>query len=259
VEFTKYHGAGNDFIIIDGIRQQVSLQSAQIQKWCSRHFGIGADGLIIIAPSEAHAYEMIYHNADGLVGSMCGNGARCAFHFAHSLGYAGDQSRFEAYDGVHTAGFTESGLIAVSMSNVSRIDRVGEGNTDYVLDTGSPHYVRFVSAIENVDVFEEGRSVRNSLPFIEKGINVNFAQPGKDFIRLRTYERGVEDVTLACGTGATATAIAFAEMTGLGIGPLKLVADGGILEVDFDHESDRYVNVVLNGEATPVFEGRLPD
>ena len=256
MEFIKYHGSGNDFVILDGIRQALHLEPREVRQICNRHLGVGADGLIIIAPSASSAYNMIYHNADGNIGSMCGNGARCAFHYAHALGYAGNQSRFEAYDGVHTAILTDEGLIAISMSPVTRIARTGPGQADFELNTGSPHYVRFVQSLESVDVYTEGRRIRNSDQYAAEGINVNFAVPGAESIRLRTYERGVENITLACGTGATATALAFAEMTGLQAGPISIEADGGRLEVDFERGDPGYRQVTLLGGATPVFEGR---
>ncbi len=252
LHFAKYEGAGNDFVIVDAMETPVHLTVAQIQQICDRHFGVGADGMIFIRPAEGADYEMVYHNADGDIGSMCGNGARCAFTFARLKGYVGDTARFVAYDGIHTARSLEGGWVEVSMSDVGDLSKVAD---DCVLDTGSPHYVRFVTSVEGMDIVEEGRKIRYSERYRDEGINVNFVEVHPDYLRLKTYERGVETRTLACGTGATAVAVAYAEIHGLLNGPIALKADGGDLSVNFRREDNGFTNIVLQGPAKEVFVG----
>ncbi len=269
LHFVKYEGAGNDFVIVDAMESPVYLSLGQIQQICDRHFGIGADGLIFIRPSKDADYEMVYHNADGDEGSMCGNGARCAFTFARMKGYAGDTARFMAYDGLHTARLLAKSWVEVSMSDVrksdmtmSDMDKSGIGATsqktnDCILDTGSPHYVRFVTDLDDLDIVEEGRRIRYSETFKDVGINVNFVEIYPDFLRLGTYERGVEDRTLACGTGATAVALAFADMKGLLEGPVAIKADGGDLIVNFQRVEGGFTNIVLQGPVREAFIGTI--
>jgi diaminopimelate epimerase len=269
LHFAKYEGAGNDFVIVDAMESSIYLSLAQIQQICNRHFGVGADGLIFIRPSNDADYEMVYHNADGDVGSMCGNGARCAFNFARLKGYAGETARFIAYDGVHTARVLEGDWVEVSMSDVSMSDvsmsengksdggTTSEVTGDCTLDTGSPHYVRFVPDLADLDIVEEGRRVRYSETYRNNGINVNFVEVYADFLRFKTYERGVEDRTLACGTGATAVALAYADKEGLLEGPVALKADGGDLVVNFQRADDGFTNIVLQGPAREVFIGTI--
>jgi diaminopimelate epimerase len=252
LHFAKYEGAGNDFVIIDAMESSIYLTAAQIQQICDRRFGVGADGLIFIRPSKNADYEMVYHNADGDIGSMCGNGARCAFTFARRRGYVGDSCDFVAYDGLHTARSLSGDWVEVSMSDV---DDLSEVSGDCILDTGSPHYVRFVSGLDDMDIVKEGRRVRYSKPFKEEGINVNFVEVYPDFLRLVTYERGVEDRTLACGTGAAAVALVNANKQGLLEGPIVLKADGGELSVNFKRTGTGFTNVVLQGPANEVFTG----
>ena len=240
------------------------LSIVQIQQICDRRFGVGADGMIFIRPSEDADYEMVYHNADGDVGSMCGNGARCAFTFARLKGYVGDTARFVAYDGIHTARSLEGGWVEVSMSDVSMsdndtadVDAFSKSPGDCVLDTGSPHYVSFVTDIDGMDIVEEGKKIRYSQDFRDEGINVNFVEVHPDYLRLKTYERGVENQTLACGTGATAVALAYADREGLLEGPIALKADGGDLIVNFRRMDGTFTSIVLQGPAREVFVGTM--
>ena len=262
LEFVKYHGAGNDFILMDGRNIKTELSTENIARLCHRHFGIGADGLILLYPENADGidYRMLYYNADGRESSMCGNGARCAFEYAVGLGLCGDEGRFIAYDGPHQGKFETSGDVTISMGDVAGIRRTGK-NT-YVLNTGSPHLVRFVADIETIDVFGEGRLVRNSAEFVREGINVNFVEILPDHaLRIRTYERGVEDITLACGTGVTAAALAFADRQGLAHAQVPVIADGGRLSVRFQRLDGRFAHVFLTGPVQRVFTGYtdLPD
>ena len=254
-KFSKYEGAGNDFVMIDDRADVVRLSQDEIARICDRHFGVGADGLIILRYSADADYEMVYHNADGAVGSMCGNGARCAFAFARDLGIVDNKASFIAYDGLHYAD-ARSEDVAITMQDVSGIEFDG---TAYILDTGSPHYVKFVDDLAEVDIVTEGRSIRNGLRFKANGVNVNFVKAHDDYLRVSTYERGVEDLTLACGTGVTAVALAFAIKSGLQSGPVELKADGGSLTVNFIRRGEEFSDIVLAGPARRVFEGILPD
>lgn len=254
IPFTKYHGTGNDFVLISGQQLAAPLSEGEIERLCDRHFGIGADGLILVNPSDNAGidYEMLYYNADGRVGSMCGNGARCAFHFAQSLKLAGNEAQFLAYDGAHTATMHED-LISVSMRDVNVVQQ--PSLNVFILDTGSPHYIRFVEDIGVVDVLVEGRAMRQSPEFSKNGINVNFVQVLNDGIRLRTYERGVEDITLSCGTGATAAVLAYATLKESANGPVKAQVDGGMLTVDFERSLTGFTNILLSGPVMRVFDG----
>jgi len=257
IPFVKYQGTGNDFILADGRHIGGPLIQEDVARWCDRHFGIGADGLMVIYPAKdsSHDYIMDYYNADGRLGSMCGNGARCAFRFAQNAGLAGMSATFIAFDGSHHAEESQNGEVSVSLRDVQTIER--RPDDIYVLNTGSPHYVRFVSNIESVDVLREGRSVRNSTEFASKGVNVNFAEIQNAGIRVRTYERGVEDITLSCGTGVTAVALAYAAKQNLTNGPVQILADGGKLLVDFVRNEATFTNIRLYGPATKVFEGTM--
>lgn len=256
IPFSKYHGSGNDFILVDGRLLPADPSQDVIARWCDRHFGIGADGLIIVRPADQEDldYIMVYFNADGGLASMCGNGARCAFVFARSIGLCRDEATFEAYDGLHSASFS-NGEVTISMRDVSEVET--KPSEVFVLDTGSPHYVHFVKDVEAIDVFNEGRAIRNSPAYAAKGINVNFAEEEDHSIRMRTYERGVEDITLSCGTGVTATALAYAKRKGLSKGPLNIQTDGGQLSVDFEKTEKGYMNIRLTGPVQFVFSGEI--
>ena len=256
--FYKYQGAGNDFIMLDGFSQNVDfLNHAQIAQLCDRRFGIGGDGLIIIQPTEGeYAFNMLYYNADGYPGSMCGNGGRCAFRFALDLQRVEEKAIFLAIDGSHEAIYNEDGTISLKMTDVTSIESTPDGS--YVLNTGSPHYVKIVQYLDEVDVYKEGRAIRMSDAFVRDGINVNFVETSLDGIRIATYERGVEDETLACGTGVTAAAIVMME-TGYFKGEVKVIAKGGNLSVKAikDPETQRYESIWLTGPAKKVFEGKI--
>ncbi len=259
VNFIKYHGAGNDFILIDNRKNSLSaITEKQIEMLCNRHFGIGADGLITLNKSKKASFEMIYYNADGRVGSMCGNGARCFVLFAHNLGLIKNETEFTAYDGLHRAIIKSvtgnSAIIKVSMSDVREIE---EGNGFYLLNTGSPHYVTFVKGINTMNVVGDGMKIRYNNRFKKNGVNVNFIEAIDGVLKIRTYERGVENETLACGTGITASAIV-AHHAGF-INPnskqVKLHALGGDLTVYFKKNKNGYKNIFLQGPAEMVFSG----
>ncbi len=251
--FSKYHGAGNDFVIIGlGQDETFDVPASTIAGWCHRRFGIGADGLITIRTAESEDYIMDYYNADGKIGSMCGNGARCAFRFAQKKGQVRDEAVFRAYDGIHTARALADDTVAVSMRDVHSVE---QRDDVCILDTGSPHYVQFVDDLSSVDAAVQARAIRNSAPFRQNGINVNFVQRLPGSLRIRTYERGVEAVTMACGTGVTAAALALAQLEHLDHGPVLVTADGGELSVDFIRKGGSFREVMLTGPAVHVFDG----
>lgn len=254
IKFYKYQGAGNDFILIDNrekISHEITVQ--HVKKMCDRHFGIGADGLMLLNNKEGFDFEMIYFNSDGKEGSMCGNGGRCIVQFASNLGIKRNEYNFLASDGTHLAEIDLNKEVGLKMNDVTDVDFSLD---HYVLDTGSPHYVKFVSKADDVNVVSDGRKIRNSKEFAENGINVNFVQTlDDDHIFVRTYERGVEDETLSCGTGVTASALMAAHNDN-GFNHVDVKTKGGNLSVEFDKISDsEFRNIWLSGPATFVFSG----
>lgn len=255
IRFSKYHGTGNDFILVDGRTLRQPLSEGDIAGLCHRRFGVGADGLIVLDTAEGADYVMQYFNADGRLSSMCGNGARCAFLFARTTGLAADRADFLAYDGVHSAQYLGEDRVRISMRDVPDVmQRPGDV---FVLDTGSPHYVQFVSDLDAIDARVLGKAVRNSPEFVRDGINVNFAQQSDNHVRVRTYERGVEDLTLSCGTGVTAVALASALRNALMRGPVHIETDGGKLTVDFTHDGSGFTEIFLAGPGMHVFDGAV--
>lgn len=258
IPFSKYHGAGNDFILIDNRELKLSLSQPTIELLCNRHLGIGADGLMLLNEQSGYDFSMVYYNADGFEGTMCGNGGRCIVAFAHALGVIKDQAHFIAVDGVHSADVKQTHgnitQIKLQMNDVNAIQKYHE---DYILNTGSPHYVRFVSDTLNTDVFEIGRAIRYDKGVSEKGVNVNFVQAHDDFIFVRTYERGVEDETLSCGTGSIASAIAYALHNGLKVSQVQVKTKGGNLIIYFSRNENSFSNIWLEGPATLVFKGHV--
>lgn len=256
IKFDKYQGAGNDFILLDNRENSYDgITTKQIAKMCDRHFGIGADGLMTLNKKEGFDFEMVYFNADGKEGSMCGNGGRCMVQFASVHGIKKNEYSFSAIDGVHLAEIDLDKEISLKMGDVKDI----QFSLDhYVLDTGSPHYVKFVSDIKNFDVVTEGRKIRNSKEYAAKGINVNFVENiSEDQIYVRTYERGVEDETLSCGTGITASALIAAHNEN-GFNRVEVRTKGGDLSVEFEKIGEtEFKNIWLSGPATFVFCGEI--
>ena len=252
ITFYKYHGTGNDFIIIDN-RNGVfpKHDEKHIQKMCSRRFGIGADGLLLLEKSDVADFKMIYFNADGKEGSMCGNGGRCIVHFANLLGVIKNKTVFEAIDGLHTAQIEEN-IVRLKMNDVTE---VVQKEDSVFLDTGSPHHVQWVTGLETYPVFEQGKKIRNKL-YGEQGSNINFIeQTEANKVSVRTYERGVEAETLSCGTGVTAAAIALHATRKSSSNSIEIKTKGGVLNVDFYKEKNTYKEIFLTGEATLVFKG----
>jgi len=257
IPFTKYQGTGNDFVLIDQRKNQyISPQDhATIQRICDRKFGIGADGLILLESCSDYDYEMVYFNADGHTSSMCGNGGRCITAFANQVGLAPQEHSFLAIDGAHTSRFNADGTISLLMNKVNEYH---SGEDYYTLDTGSPHYIIFVEDIDDIDVKIQGESIRYSTEFKEKGINVNFVEIVDGKLIVATYERGVEDETLSCGTGVTAAALAYAihKKMPQGKHQVEIQTKGGDLRVSFNQsENGSFEDIWLTGPATKVFEG----
>ncbi|MCS6935830.1 MAG: diaminopimelate epimerase [Chitinophagales bacterium] len=255
VKFCKYQGAGNDFIMIDNRHAGLQLTRRIIERWCHRKYGVGADGLILLGVSAEADFAMTYYNSDGGESTFCGNGGRCLVRFANHLGLTHDTCTFVAADGLHHGRINRNGTVSISMQNVSAIHHV---QNDYVLNTGSPHYVIFVKDVKNSPVKEKGREIRNSDAFAAAGINVNFAEvTGDATLYVRTYERGVEDETLSCGTGVVAAALAYAHRRREVKPPVTVETPGGTLQVDFLQTASGYENIFLTGPAVKVYEGAI--
>jgi len=254
ITFNKYQGTGNDFIIIDNRDNIFNPENSdRINNLCDRRFGIGADGLILINKITGYDFEMIYFNSDGFEGTMCGNGGRCAADFAIRSGIAGKNLTFKAIDGIHEA-VSEGKLIRLLMNDINEIRIV---NGSYFINTGSPHYVIFAKDLNNLDVYNEGKKIRWSKDFPPGGTNVDFVEPDDNCIYVRTFERGVEDETLSCGTGVTASAIA-AVLTGhFDTNSVNVRTKGGNLKVEFAVKGEKITNIWLCGPATFVFEGKI--
>lgn len=256
IHFFKYQGTGNDFIILDNRDNTYSfLETAQVNFLCHRRFGIGADGLMLLNKHNDYDFEMVYYNADGKKGSMCGNGGRCLVKFDYDSGIKKTTYHFMATDGPHEAEIDVQGIVRLKMKDVQKV----KNKTDhYILDTGSPHYVQFVQNLQKMNVKEEGRKIRYSDDFADEGINVNFVETVDDHtIFVRTYERGVENETLSCGTGVTAAALVSAHNEN-SFNEIDVRTTGGKLSVEFDlSDENQYSNIWLCGPAEFVFKGEI--
>ncbi|MFD2161343.1 diaminopimelate epimerase [Paradesertivirga mongoliensis] len=255
LHFFKYQGAGNDFILVDNRQNTFNHQQPQIlADLCDRRFGIGADGIMFLQNTEGFDFEMVYYNADGKPSSMCGNGGRCIVAFAKHLNIFKDETNFLAVDGWHYAKISEAGdWVSLQMIDVKDIDEDGDA---YVLNTGSPHYVQCTTNLADKDVFSEGKAIRNSDNYRSEGINVNFIEDFGDHLFVRTYERGVENETYACGTGVTAVALAMAKHKNhTGENNTRIKVLGGNLNIRFNYDGKVFNNIFLEGPAKFVFEG----
>ena len=255
IKFQKYQGTGNDFIIINN-RDLLfpSKNHSFIKKLCDRKYGIGCDGLILINPSNDSDFEMQYFNSDGFLGSMCGNGARCSVKFAQFHNIINNSASFNAFDGNHNATINQD-VITLTMKPVSDIKTF---NDDLFIDTGSPHYTKIVDDINDFDVYNQGKLIRNSLEFKEFGVNVNFVQIiSKNEFSVRTYERGVENETLSCGTGVTAVALAMFHLKKTNSKKLKINTRGGVLTVEFNNSENGYSEIKLTGKVEMIFSGEI--
>lgn len=254
IEFYKYQGTGNDFVMIDNRSLFFPKENIQfIQKLCDRKFGIGADGLILLENDKLSDFKMLYYNSDGSESSMCGNGGRCIVAFAKTLNLIENETTFNATDGLHFASVDNDNVVSLQMKNV---DDVKITDNYIFLNTGSPHHIEMTDNLESLNVKDAGSKIRYSDLYGKTGSNVNFVrQVSNDEFSIRTYERGVEDETLACGTGATAVAIAMNATGKTNFSKIKINVEGGILEVAFDEEDGVYKNVFLKGKAEFVFKG----
>ncbi|MBW8361487.1 MAG: diaminopimelate epimerase [Kaistella sp.] len=252
MEFYKYQGTGNDFVIIDNRDLQFPKELEIINNLCDRRFGIGGDGLILLEEDENADFKMVYYNSDGNESTMCGNGGRCIVAFAHFLDIFEDRTTFMAIDGLHEAEI-RNGIVKLKMIEVESIENDGE---NYVLNTGSPHFVQFVNDLEHFKVYECGNKIRNNATYQQAGINVNFVEEtSENRIFVRTYERGVEDETFSCGTGATASALVFLKGKNLDSVGVKVL--GGQLKVYAEQSGDGFRNIWLEGPAKQVFKGKI--
>ncbi|MEJ1222179.1 diaminopimelate epimerase [Sediminicola sp. 1XM1-17] len=252
--FYKYQGTGNDFVMIDN-RDEIFPKSNTrlVADLCDRKFGIGADGLILLENDEQTDFKMVYYNSDGNPSTMCGNGGRCLVAFAKYLGVIADTATFVAVDGLHHAS-VDGEIVSLQMQDVVEVQE----KDDYLfLDTGSPHHVQMVEDIQKVDVPREGAKLRYGL-YGEKGSNINFVKlESKDSFNVRTYERGVEDETLSCGTGVTAVALAMHNLGKVTGNKVSIKTLGGNLSVHFEKHNDGYRNIHLVGPAKQVFKGEI--
>ncbi len=255
IQFYKYQGTGNDFVMIDNRTNTFPKNNTKLIEFlCDRRFGIGGDGLILLENHEKYDFTMVYYNSDGSTSTMCGNGGRCIVAFAKHLGIIETETHFEASDGYHFAKY-ENNLIALQMIDVTEVKHFT--THDYVY-TGSPHHVQLVTDLKNFDVKNNGRKLRNSDLYDASGCNINFVvQENTDTFSVRTYERGVEDETLSCGTGATAVAIAMHATEKTTANRIHINVLGGKLTICFDVEKNIYKNLFLTGPAELVFAGSL--
>lgn len=255
IKFSKYQGAGNDFIMIDARNSMQNLGEEQIKFLCDRHFGIGADGLILLSEDPDSDFRMKYYNADGREGSMCGNGGRCIIRFAEDLGIIKGETVFSAFDGLHK-GTVRNKIIRLEMGSVNKVEVY---DTHVFLDTGSPHHIEFVEDVSKTDVKTLGEKIRWGAPYFEEGSNVDFVEILSDgAMKIRTFERGVEDETLACGTGITAAVLAADELGKIKGKRVEVMALGGNLAVEFEKtEEGIYTDIILEGPAEKVFEGEI--
>lgn len=256
IEFYKYQGTGNDFVILENRDNKYNeLSSQQVKQICNRRFGVGADGLMLMCNHPELDFEMKYYNADGNPSSMCGNGGRCLVKFAKHQGMYKVTYRFMAIDGPHEADIDIHDIVRLKMQDVNQVEyHTGQA----ILNTGSPHFVRFASNVDDIDVVESGRDIRYSKKFSNEGINVNFVETtDQDGIYVRTYERGVEDETLSCGTGVTASALMNAH-NAKGFNRVRVKTPGGTLSVEFNKIDDEHFdNIWLCGPAVFVFKGEI--
>ena len=253
--FFKYQGAGNDFVIIDNREATFPKENQElIAHICDRKFGIGADGLMLLENSDRADFTMLYFNADGLPGSMCGNGGRCIVAFAQNQEVIQNETRFEAQNEIYEAKI-DQGKVSLKMTDVQQIEVFPEYT---FLNTGSPHHISFAENVDDINVFELGRKIRYAEPYNQEGTNVNFVEKiNENTFKVRTYERGVEDETLSCGTGVTAVALASFHLKKTGEKHLRIITKGGDLFVDFDFSDAHFHDIVLSGPATFVFQGEI--
>ncbi len=256
IHFYKYQGTGNDFILVDNRKGDVKLTSKQIAKLCDRRFGIGSDGIMLIQSIAESGFDFYleFFNPDGSK-SFCGNGSRCAVAFARHLEICSEKTQFRAVDGVHSATINKDGKVKLKMGDVGAIRPYRDG---VFLNTGSPHVVLEVKDLAKYAVVQEGSTIRYSADFKPAGTNVNFVEKvGENHFSVRTYERGVENETLSCGTGVTAVAIAMHKKYQLKGNDVKITTPGGDLLVNVEAYNYGYRDIYLNGPTSFVFTGEV--
>ena len=256
VSFYKYQGTGNDFVAMDNRAGTYDLLTVmQVRRLCDRRFGVGGDGLLLLNKHGSSDFEMKYYNANGREGSLCGNGGRCMVKFARDLGIYRSNYKFSAIDGIHEGSIDDKGMVSLKMNDVDEV--IPHGN-DFVVNTGSPHYVHRALDVMHLDVCKRGREIRYRQEFAKEGINVNFVEQldEPDKILVRTYERGVEDETFSCGTGVVAAAIVTYHNDN-GFNRVDVKTKGGKLSVEFDKTGNLFKNIWLNGTVEKVFEGSI--
>ena len=255
ISFDKYQGCGNDFIIINNLSNTFPNISVDlIKNLCDRNFGIGADGLILINESKKEPFEMVYYNADGNVSSMCGNGGRCAIHYCNQKSIIKNKSNFLAFDGLHF-GEVFDDYIKISMQNVEGYKLI---NDDIFIDSGSPHLVKILKNISEINILKTSRDIQKLQEFKFEGVNVNYVTiVDNETIQIRTYERGVEDETLSCGTGAVAAALSFCILSNPNLEKVSVKTRGGDLFVDFKNEKNNFYDIYLSGKVKKVFSGEI--
>ena len=251
VKFNKYQGTGNDFVIIDLTKDDFKFSQNQIKKICDRNHGIGADGLILISNHNSLSFEMKFFNPDGST-SFCGNGSRCAVLFCFHQGIVQSNCSFMTNDGIHQGQVLEDEKIKISIKSPVLVDKLSNG--DFEVNTGSPHYVQVSESLDNIDFNNYCKSIRNNDKYFQDGININLVKIEDDFLDMRTYERGVEDETLSCGSGVTATALAIAYENKIE-NSLLVKTRGGKLKVDFERSENKFEKIFLSGSAKFVFSG----
>ena len=255
IKFSKYNGAGNDFIVVDDRSNYLDNDPTLIKKLCNRNFGIGGDGLILIKESISSDFEILHYTSDGYLGSLCGNGSRCAISFAYKNNIIGKNTVFDAFDGVHNAEIIDETLVKMEMKINSDIIKNEYGTW---IDTGSPHLVIEKDSTDKIDVNLLGSSIRYNDYYKKEGVNVNFIEKVSDEkFKIRTYERGVENETLACGTGSTASAICMNYLGKSNSNNITMICKGGDLKIEFISKDRLYTNISITGPAKLVFEGEI--
>ena len=253
--FHKYQGTGNDFIMLNSYHSEIELTSSEIKKLCNRNFGIGADGLILIKRNPDYDFEMDYYNADGSSATFCGNGARCIVAFAKTLHIIDEEAIFIAKDGIHEAKINND-IVKLQLKNIENYEQVGD---DFSINTGTEHYVKFCRNLDKYEIIKEARKIRYSKKFHPKGTNVNFAEFADNKLNIRTYEKGIEDETLSCGTGIVASALCYAIKNKINktLNEINIKTKGGDLKVFFTYKNNNFTDIWLQGKANYVFAGEI--